>query len=260
MPIIDSSEQSAPVFFPKSDYKIVKYLDLTKFMSLIQNNSLFFCRLDKLEDKFEGTTSKPNREARIKYIQNIAKSNYLDSPLSEEDILKKVDDYYELERSLKSLTCVNCWNKNVNESAALWKIYSSFTNGIMLKSSIEKLKKSFELTVEEIQLSEIKYLDYSSEMMPDSNTNYPVIHKHICYSYEEEIRLIFKKNPKLGFFYDWSIEKIQEGQSLKVDLDIMIDEIIISPYASNWFFELVKDISKNYKLDKPIIKSELTFD
>ncbi len=260
MPIIEFLEQSAPVFFPKSDYKIVKYLDLTKFMSLIQNNSLFFCRLDKLEDKFEGTTSRPNREARINYLQNIAKSNYLDIPLSDEDILSKVDDNYELERSLKPLTCVNCWNKNVNESAALWKIYSSFTNGIMLKSSIKKLKKSLESTVEEIQLSEIKYLNYSIDMMPDGNTNYPVIHKHVCYSYEEEIRLIFMKNPEFGFFYDWNKEKIQEGQNLKVDLDIMIDEIIISPYAPNWFFELVKDISYNYKLDKPIKKSELSFE
>ena len=57
MPIIKPTEFSAPVFFPKNDYSIVKYLDLTKFVSLLHKQSLFFCRLDKLEDKFEGTTA-----------------------------------------------------------------------------------------------------------------------------------------------------------------------------------------------------------
>jgi hypothetical protein len=62
MPIINDS---APVIYPSSDYSIVKYLDITKFLSLIQRRSLFFCRLDKLEDQFEGTTAKKNFDRRV---------------------------------------------------------------------------------------------------------------------------------------------------------------------------------------------------
>ena len=66
MPIIKPTKITAPVFYPKTDYAIVKYLDLTKYISLLQRQSLFFCRLDKLEDKFEGTTEKANFDYRVK--------------------------------------------------------------------------------------------------------------------------------------------------------------------------------------------------
>ena len=62
MPIEKPSNQTAPVFFPKENYKIVKYMDLAKFISLLHSKSLFFCRLDKLEDKFEGSSPKLNLE------------------------------------------------------------------------------------------------------------------------------------------------------------------------------------------------------
>jgi hypothetical protein len=260
MPIIEPTRNTAPVFFPESDYKIVKYLDLTKFVSLLQNRSLFFCRLDKLEDKFEGTTTRPNRELRIKTHHHLRDSGFFKIPLSDEDIIQSVDEQYEFERNLKGITCVNCWNKKNNESTALWKIYSNFTNGIMLKSSISKLKKALEVAPEEIQLTEINYLDYSKDYMPDGNSNYPLIHKHIAYSYEDEVRLIYTKMPELGWVYDWSKEEVQEGLYIKTDLTDLIDEIIISPYSSNWFFKLVKDISDKYDLNKPVVKSELTID
>lgn len=258
MPVIEPSRSTAPVFTPKSDYKIVKYLDLTKYVSLLQKKALFFCRLDKLEDKFEGTTSKPNRELRIKRLQHLRNSRYFNVEMTDDDIIKSVNEQYEFEKNIKGITCINCWNKKTNESTALWKIYSSFTNGIMLKSTVNKLKKSLEKTAEDIQLSEVVYLDYSKDYMPDGNSNYPIIHKHIAYSYEEELRLIHTKMPEHGWIYDWSKEVVHEGIHIKADLIDLIDEIVISPYASGWFLTLVKDISEKYGLDKPIIMSELS--
>jgi hypothetical protein len=58
---------SAPVFFPKDNYTLSKYLDITKFISLLSTKSLFFCRLDKLEDQYEGLTAKRNYELRIEW-------------------------------------------------------------------------------------------------------------------------------------------------------------------------------------------------
>ena len=69
MPIFPENK-SPRVFYPKSDYNIAKYLDLTKFISLIQRKSLFFCRLDMLEDKFEGLS--PN----ITYEQWVEEYKY----------------------------------------------------------------------------------------------------------------------------------------------------------------------------------------
>src|ERR1700741_5621033 len=122
MPIIKPTKQSAPVFYPETDYAIVKYLDLTRFISLIQRQALFFCRLDKLEDKFEGTTAKPNFDSRIKYYHYLRDTGFFNVTLSDEEILQKVKEQYEFEKKKKAINCVSCWNKKNIESAALWKI------------------------------------------------------------------------------------------------------------------------------------------
>jgi hypothetical protein len=260
MPIIKPTKHTAPVYYPQSDYKIVKYLDLTRFISLLQRQSLFFCRLDKLEDKFEGTTAKPNFDYRINLYEHLRENNFFKVTLSDEDITQKVKEQYEFQKKKKAINCVNCWNKKNNESAALWKIYSDFSKGIMIKSSISKLIKSLEVSTESMSLSEIRYIDYSQELMPDGNSMYPIIHKHIAYSYEEEVRLIFEKTPETGWEYDWSKEEVPEGIYIKANVSDLIEEIVVGPYSPQWFFKLVQDISEKYQLNKPINKSQLSVD
>ncbi len=70
MPIIKRTEFSQPLFYPERDYTVVKYVDLLKFVSILQRRSLFFCRLDKLEDQFEGTTAKANYQLRLQWEQS----------------------------------------------------------------------------------------------------------------------------------------------------------------------------------------------
>lgn len=258
MPIIIPDRNSAPVFFPKSEYNIVKYLDLTKFISLLQNKSLFFCRLDKLEDQFEGITSKPNFEQRVKWYKHTRDvDKYFSVELTDEAILESVKKMYESEKRKKSINCINCWNKYDGESVALWKIYSNFGNGIMIKSKISNLIKSLSESKEEINLSEIHYLDYDTEVMPDGNAMYPLIHKQKAYSYENEIRLIHQVN-HTAWQYDWSKEKINEGIFINADINELIDEIIIGPFSPKWMTGLVQDISTKYSLEKPITHSKLS--
>ena len=165
MPIL---KDTAPVKYPTSNSSLVKYLDLTKFISLLQRQSLFFCRLDKLEDKFEGTTAEKNYEYRIASERNIRQTmsrmpSYTKSektdPYNETSILQSVKEQYEWETQLKSINCVNCWNYFNQESAALWKIYSDFGKGIMIKSDVNKIDLALKSTVQNIRISEITYID-----------------------------------------------------------------------------------------------------
>ena len=165
---------------------------------------------------------------------------------------------YDHDQRMKALKCVNCWNEYENESAALWKIYADFNKGIMIKSSIERLHDAFETNKKEIQLSEVRYIDFTKDTMLDGNSNYPIIHKQKAYSYEKEIRLIYSIVPENGWIYDWDKEEVNEGMYLDVNLLELIDEIVISPFAPHWFFQLVEDIVKKYELNKKVSKSELS--
>jgi hypothetical protein len=46
-------------------------MDLAKFISLLQTESLFFCRFDKMEDKFEGTSPKLSIEQNEKWYHSL---------------------------------------------------------------------------------------------------------------------------------------------------------------------------------------------
>lgn len=257
MSIIKPSEKTQPVFSPKSNYPIAKYMDLTKFISLLSLKSLFFCRLDKLEDHYEGTTSKPNFEKRKEIYRKHSKRFPHSKPFTEEEIDKNVKSQYEMDNKLKSLNCVCCWNKYKDESAALWKIYSDFQKGIMIISNINKLTSSLINTTENLNLSEIKYIDYNKDYMPDRNIIYPIIHKHKAYQFEEEVRIIHTVNHKSDWSFDWEKQENENGKYIKVDINELISEVIVSPYASTWYIELIKDLCDKFGLKKEIKKASL---
>jgi hypothetical protein len=251
MPIL---RDSAPVFFPKDNVKLSKYFDFLKFLSLLSSRSLFFCRLDKLEDQFEGMTAKQNLQLRINWHK---KTNW--NNLSEEQIKEQVNDMYAYDHKVKEFTCVCCWNKAENESAALWKIYSDLGKGIMIRTSVKNLIASLENTREQIRMSEIRYIDYEKQAMPDGNTMFPLIHKQLFYKYEEEVRLIYEVDfPQIGKKFEWENEPIMEGRLLKTNLAILIEEIVIGPYSPKWSKELLSDLLKKYELEIAITKSKLT--
>jgi len=70
-----------PVFTPPPDenIKIWRYMDFTKFLSFIDKETLFFTRVDQLEDKFEGRFAKYlfNPEIEEKSIRREDKKWYL---------------------------------------------------------------------------------------------------------------------------------------------------------------------------------------
>lgn len=260
MPVLPMGPSSAPVHYPESNYAIAKYLDLTKFLSLLQRQSLFMCRMDKLEDQFEGRSPQSSIEELGNWYRMLRDTtNFFTVPISDSDIENKKMQHKAHEIRDKHLYCVNCWNKFENESAALWKIYSGFSKGIMIKSNIENLKASLSYSPQNLYLSEIRYIDFENETIDIGNAMTPKIHKHQAYSYEKEVRLIYEV-PHSGWTYDWSKEETEDGVFIHLDLNILIDEIVISPFSPKWFQIMIQDLCSKYNLSKLIRESILKLD
>ncbi|WP_177760959.1 DUF2971 domain-containing protein [Flavobacterium sp. I3-2] len=257
MPIDKPNDNSAPVFYPQMNYSISKYVDLSKFLSLIQTESIFFCRLDKLEDKLEGTFPKNSKEQFKDWYLSILNHLPPDENVDEIKLNDYLNERINLSEKFKQINCISCWNKSISESYALWKIYSNLEQGIMIKSNVERLIKAFENSDEIISLSEIKYINHEIDIIPTGNLNYPIIHKNIAYSYEQEIRLIHQVTMDDGYFHNWNCELNVNGKYLKVDINELIEEIIISPFAPKWFFDIIEDILIKYNLKKTIKYSVL---
>src|SRR5690554_4136617 len=122
---IDRYSNTSPLFFePEESVELARYININKLLSLLKDEQLFFCRLDKLEDRFEGTMPKISRKNFIdfyKHLRDVEK--FFKVPMPDEKIERKADEDLEFRENFKSLNCVNCWNEFKDESYALWKVY-----------------------------------------------------------------------------------------------------------------------------------------
>ena len=78
----------------------------------------------------------------------------------------------------------------------------------------------------------------------------PTAHIVSCSQFLYVFVIIIEDDRKVGF-RDWN-------KTITVNLNLLIENIYISPEADKWFAELVKDIIRNrYELRLNVIQSEL---
>ncbi len=243
-----------PIFEkPKNENaKIWRYMDFTKFVSLLDKSALFFSRADRLGDPFEGSYPKANVKLRPEIYKGKIPPNEL-------------RDLSQFNKLFIKFTAINCWHLSEYESAAMWKLYLKSNEGIAIQSTFKGLKDCFKHGEEDIFIGRVKYIDYEKAWLPEGNTLYPFVHKRKSFEHEQELRAIIQKfrHKNKGEYtnimdeIDWSKPPFDDGIYVQVDLSVLIDKISLAPTSPKWLFELVKSVTKIYGLDKAILQSSL---
>ena len=121
---------------PDNEKSVIwRFMDFTKFASLLEKNALYFCRADLLGDPFEGTFSKAT-------IQKLIESAGKDKEKLE--IISK--QLIESPKSWSHVNFLNCWHVNEHEPYSMWNSYAKGNQGIAIQSTYESFKKSFAST------------------------------------------------------------------------------------------------------------------
>ena len=224
--------------------KIWRFIDFSKFVSMLINNSLYFSGLKNMKDQFEGTYSNITLKKMKKAFQEKGIS---------EEILKR--NFKELPEMFSRLSFLNCWHMSEHEPSSMWKNYIDTNQGIAIQSTYRKLRDSFTKSTDGINISQIKYIDYDRDEMKWGNMMETLIHKRINFSDEREIRSILIKAPVNTGRYN--LNDVPKGYHVPVDLDILIESITMAPNASSWMFELVNSVLEKFTLKKPVYKSKM---
>lgn len=228
--------------------KIWRYLDFTKFVSVLDKQALFFTRADRLPDPFEGSYSKANIELRPIIYKDISKDSF--------DKIQRPLQIFSKE--IRRFTIMNCWHMNEYESAAMWKLYLKTDEGVAIQSTFKRLTESFYNYAEhDVYIGKVNYIDYETEWLPEGNAFYPFLHKRKSFEHERELRAIIQKVPTKDDKIDLTQEIFDIGAYITVDLDILIEKIFVSPPTPKWFNEVVKSIVDKYNLKKEVIQSSL---
>ncbi|MDP8239772.1 MAG: hypothetical protein P9X24_11845 [Candidatus Hatepunaea meridiana] len=178
-------EQHKSFTEPADDVIIWRYLDLPKFIAMLQNNSLYFSRIDLLNDPMEGAIQRE----RLIQMANEAERNGK-SELSNMIHHNLKATYSTTNDYLLPSTYVNCWSMAEFESIGMWNQFVKGI-GIAIKSSFKRLKDVLSIDSHHtFMIGIVNYLDYSSELIPQDNLFNYITHKRIFYREEREIRAV----------------------------------------------------------------------
>ena len=217
-------DQFTPITPISDEYTVRRYMSMTKFLAILENNSLFFPSLHLLakEDKFEG-------------LFNLADH----TPPQLKDQINN-----NFQRNYRKHCFVNCWNQGIEESYALWKIYLDNTgDGVAIETTGLQLKNCFKNFPENIFIGKV---NYASDFYLGGRF-FTCTTKRSPFEYEKEIRVIYEKIPldEQGK-QEVKLPPLQSGYSIPIDLQVLFGRIIISPFASSWFHDLVRKVMNRY--------------
>lgn len=239
-------------------------MDLYKFDSLLKEQSLFFSRPDLFLDPFEG--SIPAREK--KWRNDSRSKGFFHEELTEEvksNIQSSENGIISLHKNFKRGVVVNCWNISNNESDAMWRLYLTNNNGIAISTTVQNLYDSLIATEQNIGSSRIRYIDYEVGQWyhetdyPHINYNFliPLFHKRKEFEHEKEFRLYYQIEEAINNADYWDNQPNQSGTFIKVNLSVLIKEIILSPMAGEKESDTVNNLLKQYGYSFPTRKSKL---
>lgn len=221
--------------------KLWRYLDFAKYTFLIQRSELHCPRGDQFEDKFEGSYPSQNRT--------------------------DFDGWEFKGEDWKQFVAVSCWHKSKYESDAMWRLYGLNKYGVAITTTEEALNKLAKENGGYVQT--VEYIDFSSGKA-DIKIPTDVFHfKRRAFTHESEVRLIKTEYPHCGFENNMPKLSIptkgkelpKSGLLMEVDLMDFIKAIIVSPYAEQWFHDVVIKLTNTYGLDEKLVSdSELCGD
>jgi hypothetical protein len=236
---------------PDDDAPLWRYMDFTKFLSILQKRQLFFSRVDRFEDPFEGSYPEPMiREAKdFKEIPQQSQAHFAE----------RMDTHMRAEaRKLRTFAFANCWHENRHESAAMWRLYLESHEGIAVRSTFTRLRDCFSPASQSIYIGKVKYLDYKAERIPENKMAAACMHKRLSFAHEQEVRAVFIDWAEgREVLADQKAEHSHKGVNIPCDLDKLIEKIYVSPTSDPWFQDLVEDAVEKYWKKTTVEKSDL---
>lgn len=215
------------------DTKLWRYIDLSKFVSLLDSKALWLARSDTFRDQREGQFPPEMRKAIEEAYEKLPKKE--DSPI------QNADDFQEY---LCKNAYVSCWHKNVDENMVMWELYGRDSNSVAIQTTVGKLKSNISKIDSGGLEFHLKNVRYSSAEDLEGKFNYttPFFIKRPYFSFEQEARILLSTYSAINPNKHTPIGKAIE---LKIEA---IEKVLVHPDSHDWFVRVVESISANYGL------------
>lgn len=261
-----------------------RYMNLPKFVYLLQKKSLFLPKMSIFDDHLEGgltakdflknSNDPPKFDLIVNEIFPPGNENQQERNLRKERI-KEISDYIQqrtFQTPFGNYKCedietifprcrewiyVSCWHNSNHECSAMWSLYGADKNSVCIFTTAKKLFEQIQApeSINSLTLEKVAYIDHRDASLTE-NCLSAFISKSLPFKFEKEMRIVA---------YDSSLDlSVAEknnllGSNISIkSLNELIDKIIISPKADDWFIESVHEICSEYGITANIQKSSLS--
>ncbi len=253
-----------PEFPILDDAKAWRYMSLPKLINLIEDNEIYFARLDSFDDPLEGLCFSIRSTMEMKRLsQNSTATEPFKTLFEGMHISKKEIKKWQVG------SFASCWHITENrkdESLAMWDLYTdkySFAFTIKFETLKQLLSECLEfcldIELEEANYGMVEYLSlYHYGISASKKIIAPGFVKEPIYSHEKEMRFMLHRKKLL-------LEKDRVGIKLKLKTklaDLKSDiEIISHPdmddEVSNVFIKKIDSLGFNVSLSKILTKNNI---
>ena len=241
----DGEETRAPytLFMPpvNPDVRVWRYMDFTKFVSMLENGGFYLPMVAKLDDPFEGSYARGNEPLRPLVYRPIKNEFGLTAG--------------EMVQRLRSFVAAGCWHSNEQESAAMWKLYAKTDEAVCVQTTFRKLRDAMGSAA---RVGVVRYVDYETDWIPESNPLAPFLYKRKSFAHEHEVRALIPPEDVGTVLKGRALEPGEAGRWVAVDIVRTIENIFIAPDAPDWFLHLVRQVTARYEHGElPVVRSAL---
>ena len=155
------------------------------------------------------------------------------------------------------MSFVNCWHENNDELLLMWREYSDISRGIAIKTNFASLCSSL-ICSDGVTVGKIRYVEYCGESYEGIARYNHLLLKQKMYSWEQEVRLIGMGNFEHYFNSNVSHQlDIPDSLPFKVDLDKLVQNIVVAPYAKDDFVQIIETVASRHGMKDRVAKSSL---
>ena len=185
------TEHPAFIAPENAEIKIWRYMDFTKFVYMLEQAGLFFPRLDRLGDSFEGSST---------YAEVTSRENWWVGVGPPRQVLGAQKMVSQFQKWQRQWTYVSCWHMNELESAAMWKLYARNEEAICVQSTykllLDCLNRHTSGANEQMFIGQVDYVDFKDDTKPAAdNLLNVVMHKRKSFAHERELRAVVQRRP-----------------------------------------------------------------
>jgi hypothetical protein len=243
--------------------KIWRYVDFSKFVSMLATGTLHFACISTFKDPYEGWLPRSYMETLV----NLTRT-YLDQMRQTHDqiaALRPVVDLAQLESVLKDAERklhmprlfketnekfgASCWHINEGESEAMWRLYSAAGAGIAIESTRDRLEAAMKgAAPHPVHIDPIRYMDFDQDPIDKGG------HRHLMgfikrksFEHERELRAVVM------------LPEPSKSTGILCDMNTLIARIHIAPLAETYFVDAVRYVVEHAdpRLDAEILVSKL---